>query len=526
MELIDDIAYTTRGRIVESDAKIGCNNDVYITLAERDLETVMHLLSASAYELASLFCVEGFDAHAAYTLLYAFEKKPYKEIAVFRLPLRWESAPSITSSFPSASWYEREATDGYGIRFTNPFDERRLFLHESYPEGFHPLQKGFKNSELDTMENGEPTGAGEYQFRKVAGEGVYEIPVGPVHAGIIEPGHFRFSVIGETIYHLEIRMFYKHRGIEKLAEGKTPEECVRIAESISGDEKVSNAVAYCNAIEKLCCIRPPERAWRLRTVFLEMERIYSLLGDLAGMCVDVAFPVGASPFFILREEILRQNKALTGSRFMKDVIGISGLKKDVPEDALKQLPTFLDKCIETFEESVEYVRSTPSVIDRFEKTGVIRKELLAALHITGPMARSNGLSTDTRIYHPYGLYEKIKPNVKTVDEGDVLARFETKASDILDSCRMIKKALDDLPSGPVSTDYAIRDGYATSLVECARGQSFHWIWVKNGVVDRYKIRTASFCNWQAIEHAVIGNIVPDFPLINKSFNLSYSGTDL
>ena len=178
------------------------------------------------------------------------------------------------------------------------------------------------------------------------GDGVYHVAVGPVHAGIIEPGHFRFSVIGEPIFNLEVRMFYKHRGLEKLAEGKAPDDCVKIAETISGDETVANAVAYCIAVEKICGTEVPKRALQLRTVLLELERIYSHLGDLAGMCVDVAYPVGASPFFILREEILRQNDNLTGSRFLKGAVTVGGLTKDLSAEALKQLSTYLVKLLE------------------------------------------------------------------------------------------------------------------------------------------------------------------------------------
>ena len=175
----------------------------------------------------------------------------------------------------------------------------------------------------------------------MTGDGVYHVAVGPVHAGIIEPGHFRFSVIGETIFNLEVRMFYKHRGLEKLAEGKAPSECVKIAETVSGDETTANAVAYCMAVEKICDVEVPRRALQLRTLLLELERVYSHLGDLAGMCVDVAYPVGASPFFILREEIFRQNEALTGSRFQKGAVAVGGLTKDLTSESLKGLSTYL-----------------------------------------------------------------------------------------------------------------------------------------------------------------------------------------
>ncbi len=383
--------------------------------------------------------------------------------------------------------------------------------------------KSFKNGKIEVATASDQN---EYCFKQVEGEGVYQIPVGPVHAGIIEPGHFRFSVIGETIFNLEVRLFYKHRGLEKLAESMKPQDCVRIAETISGDETVANAVGYCNAVEKICSLEIPKRALQLRTVLLELERIYSHLGDLAGMCVDVAYPVGASPFFILREEIFRQNEALTSSRFMKDILAVGGLIKDVPEGALKNLSNYLLSFPERLNDATGIDSTYFSVVDRFETTGKVKAEILEPLHITGPVARASGKMCDTRITHPYGLYPELKLKGRTQANGDVLARFNLKAKEVQDSVKIIQRLLNEVVNGDISVPCQIKDGYALSLVEAPRGQNVHWVQIKDGLIYRYKVRTASFCNWQAMEHAVLGNIVPDFPLINKSMNLSYAGTDM
>ena len=409
------------------------------------------------------------------------------------------------------------------IEFTGAFDTRRLFLHENYPSDFHPLLKSFKNGKIEMP---SPDNKNEYVFKQIEGEGVYQIPVGPVHAGIIEPGHFRFSVIGETIFNLEVRLFFKHRGLEKLAEGLKPQDCVKIAEAISGDETVANAVAFCIAIEKICGIAVPRRAVQLRTVFLELERVYSHLGDLAGMCVDVAYPLGASPFFILREEIFRLNEALTGSRFLKGMLAVGGLTKDVDEQNLKSLSTYIEGFPKKLNAATGIDNSFFSVIDRFETTGKVKPEILSLLHITGPVSRASGKMTDTRINHPYGFYKELKLKTRTLPNTDVLARFNLKATEILDSIKIIHNIISNLDKGEISAIFEIKDGYALSLVESPRGQNLHWVYIKDGLLDRYKVRTASFCNWQAMEHAVLGNIVPDFPLINKSMNLSYAGTDM
>jgi Ni,Fe-hydrogenase III large subunit/Ni,Fe-hydrogenase III component G len=500
----------------------GLNNELYLSLNRTDLQKTLNVMDENSFELISLFCVEDF-AEKGFTLFYAFEITGFEQIMVLQHSLSGNQAVSIAKTFPSACWYEREVTDGFGIEFQGAFDTRRLFLHETYPLDFHPLLKSFKNRKIESVTLDNQNG---YVFKQVEGEGVYQIPVGPVHAGIIEPGHFRFSVIGETIFNLEVRLFYKHRGLEKLAEGRAPQDCVRIAECISGDETVANAVAFCNAIEKICGLTLPKRVLQLRTIMLELERIYSHLGDLAGMCVDVAYPVGASPFFILREEIFRQNDALTNSRFMKGIIAVGGLSHDLPESSLKNISSYLGSFPERLGFATAIDNSYFSVIDRFETTGRVKPEILWPLHITGPVARASGKKSDTRIDHPYGMYKYLKLKEKTQTNGDVLARFNLKAAEVLDSVKIIQRLIRELEGNEVFEPCQIRDGCAFSMVEAPRGQNVHWVQIKNGVVNRYKVRTASFCNWQAMEHAVLGNIVPDFPLINKSMNLSYAGTDM
>lgn len=227
----------------------GKNNEFYIHLREEEFLKIMSALPYKGFVLISLFCVQDFEENPDFTLFYIFRLTGFTDVFAFMRHVRTE-VTSIAAVFPSACWYEREIRDGFGIEFTDAFDKRRLFLHEAYPDDFHPLLKSFKNGKIQAVENPEET----YLFKQVEGEGVYQIPVGPVHAGIIEPGHFRFSVIGEPIFNLEIRLFYKHRGIEKLADGKRPPACVPIAEAISGDETVANAVAFCMAVEKIAGI--------------------------------------------------------------------------------------------------------------------------------------------------------------------------------------------------------------------------------------------------------------------------------
>ena len=513
-ELLGSSGYASR--ITE-----GSNGEYYLLVREEEFAPAIESLATHKCILAGLFCVQGFRTGGRFSLLYVFEKKTSLLVLIRDSD---GTATSIARIFPAANWYERECRDGFGIDFTGAFDTRRLFLHETYPDGFHPLCKEIPNHPAAMKDHVDP--AGEYPFRTVQGEGVYQVPVGPVHAGIIEPGHFRFSVIGETIFNLEIRMFYKHRGIEKLCEGMNPEACVRVAESVSGDESVANAAAYCMAVEKITGTRVPDRAWYLRTILLELERMYSHLGDQAGMLVDVAFPLGANQFSVLREELFRLNAQLTGSRFMKGMLKAGGLARDIRKGDLQSLLVAIRQFRKRYRVGLKIVLSTPSVVDRFATTGTIRKELLRPLNITGPAGRAAGGKVDVRISHPYGIYGQYIPTPHRLHDGDVLARFTVKAGEVLDSCDLIERVIAAMPEGPVCADVTAKDGYALSVVESARGQNLCWVWIRNGRVERCKFRTASFCTWQAIEHAVLGNIVPDFPVINKSLNLSYAGTDL
>ncbi|KTB48013.1 Ni,Fe-hydrogenase III large subunit [Dehalogenimonas alkenigignens] len=504
-------------------SRAGADGTEYLSISVVALvEAAEELKRQPGVVLIGLWAAEAFGA-PGFTLFYAFEQRGAPAFFILEVRLPGNRGMSIAGEFPAASYYEREVSDGFGIEFDGAFDRRRLFLHEVYPDGCHPLRKSFDGGKVLPA---RITPEREYAFREFGGEGIYQIPVGPVHAGIIEPGHFRFSVIGETIFNLETRHFWKHRGLEKLAEGRTADAVVQLAETVSGDESAANACGLAMAIERVAGTVVPRRAWELRTAALELERIYSHLGDLAGMVVDVAYPAGAAPFFILREEILRWNAELTGSRFLKGFIVPGGVSRDIPIDFLEDLHEYTECFLARFDAALDDIYNSAWVIDRLETTGIVKPELVSPLNLTGPVARASGARVDNRIDHPYGLYQELKPEIQTDEAGDVLGRFQVKAGEIEESLRLIRDAVNLEETGPVRAECRPGSGYAAAAVEAARGQNLHWVYFKNGRVDRWKARTASFSNWLAMEHAVIGNIVPDFPLINKSMNLSYAGNDL
>lgn len=491
----------------------------YYAIPQENLENILTAELARESRLVWIFCTDESRSGGSFRLWYVMEEAGKSAFVV--LVIETDEPLSVAALYPVASYFERKISDEFGIRFRGSYDERRLLLHECYPDGFYPLKKATINGQIQPINHPEP-----YQFREVKGSAVFQVPVGPVHAGIIEPGHFRFSVIGETILNLEIRLGYLHRGIEKLAEGVDLYAGVRVAESISGDESAANACCYAMAVESIASIPVPDRAVWLRGLLLELERAYSLLSDLAGMVTDVAFSAAAARFLVIREKLQRSCELLTDSRFLKGIISIGGLSRDIPDDLLVSLKDTIAQTVIDLKDVFSWTLTIPSVIDRFATTGVIREPLIDPLSLSGPIARASGGTVDIRIDHPYGWYTEHPPVVISKKDGDVLARFSLKGEEVLASLGSIMTLIQDIPKGPVSVISEFPNGFALSAVESPRGRTLFWIRVENGKIERFAVSTASFCNWHAIEHAVMGNIVPDFPVINKSLNLSYAGTDL
>lgn len=430
--------------------------------------------------------------------------------------------PSLTTEVPCAEWYEREMRDMLGLIPIGHPELKPLVLYDDWPSGEFPLRKDFPQ---DRRVPRVPIG---YDYRKVEGEGVFEIPVGPVHAGVIEPGHFRFSVAGEPILNLELRLGYAHKGTEKLFERSSYAKGVFIAERISGDSSFSHSLAFCQAVEGMTRAAP-ERAEYLRTIYAELERIYNLLGDVGGIALDVAFNVAAHHAYIMREKLLDLNDFLVGSRLLRGVNCLGGVRKDVPPDKVPKVVDELVRLKLDLRDFASLVLGTQSVLDRTETTGVVSLVTARDLNLVGPVARASGLDRDVRRDHPYAAYRQMSFRVPVRYEGDVQARLSVKLDEIGESISLVEQALGGLPLGAIREDVGeIEEGRTSmSLVESPRGELVHWtVSGREGTPFRHKVRDASFHNWRAMETAVLGNIVPDFPLINKSFNLSYSGSDL
>jgi Ni,Fe-hydrogenase III large subunit/Ni,Fe-hydrogenase III component G len=437
---------------------------------------------------------------------------------------RLEAAqPELTSLAPfhyPASRFEREIRDLFGIVFTNHPDPRPLVKHGFWPDSYYPLRKDANAQEF--TDDGQP-----FPFTPVGGEGVYEIPVGPVHAGVIEPGHFRFSVMGETIIDLKSRLYFTHKGTEKLFEGRDPFDGVELAERVSGDTSVGHALAYCQAVEAAADVDVPPRARYLRVIVLELERLYNHIADVGAIINDTGFAIAHAHCSRIREQLLRLNKRLTGSRLLRGVLCPGGLVHDLslPRD----LTARVEAVVADFDEIVEICLKNTLVLDRLEGTGVLKSQLAKDHGVLGYVARASGIDIDARRDHPFAAYQHLTFSVPVFTSGDVKERVSVRVEEVHESAELIQQACRHLPSQHVRADLGRLDAFtpAFGIVEGWRGRIVHWIMTgDDGRLHRVKIVDPSFFNWPALSHALVGNIVPDFPLCNKSFNQSYSGNDL
>ena len=427
---------------------------------------------------------------------------------------------SLAKDIYSASLFEREIWEMFGIEPRGNPDLRRLNLHdEVWPQGNYPLRKDF---------SAKPQGnTGEYKFSRVEGEGIFEVPVGPVHAGIIGPGHFVFSAAGEPIINLEIRLGFTHRGVEKLFEGRSCLDAVKLSELVSGDSSFAHSLSFVMSIEKICAVSIPEQAGYLRGIYLELERMYNHVNDIGGIAVDVGFSFPAALASVIKEVILQLNEKLASSRYLKGANTVGGVLKGIDNEKKEALLNALRKIKPDFAQLVKILDSSVSFMDRVDSTGVLKRKTAEDLGITGPAGRASGINSDLRKYFP-GVYHEAKLKTATQESGDVLARLRVRIAEFEESMRLLEVFLGKIvPGKSINVPVSLKEGCALGYTEGWRGQVLYWVQINSsGMIDRCKIVDPSFHNWQGLSYAVLGNIIPDFPLCNKSFDLSYPGNDL
>ncbi len=483
-----------------------------------DLVETAAALMAQGMRLA---LVSGHDDGDQLRVVYLFTSGPPDTRVELNLDVD-PSEPTVPTlsgiSFP-AGRFEREIQDLFGIVPVGHPQPRRLVLHQHWPEGWHPMRR----------ESGDPppmvTGAGPYPFVPVEGTGVYEIPVGPVHAGLIEPGHFRFWVVGETILRMKARLWFVHKGIERLFEGRDPQAGLQLAERISGDTAVGHALAYCQAVEDAWQMEVPSEATVLRGMLLELERLYNHVADIGALCNDVGFGVAQAWALSLREHLLQLNGRVTGHRLLREGVVLGGARVEV-------LPTDgeLAEASQRFEELVGLITSSSLVMERFTGTAVLDEGHALDLGVVGVTGRASGLAFDARQAHPWvAMPGSFLPALRT--EGDVKARFEVRVEETRHSLYLLRDfgersgALESVTES--SRAHPGRSASGVGITEAWRGAAVHRVELgPDGRLTRVKVVDPSFHNWPALPVSLADTIVPDFPLANKSFNLSYAGNDL
>jgi Ni,Fe-hydrogenase III large subunit len=451
------------------------------------------------------------------TIHMAIIDEPAAEIAVLSLDCPDRNYPSVGVRHPPALRLERAANDLFGLIAEGLPDTRPWLDHHRWGVRF-PL-----GDRIDTLSKPAP-----YRFLPAEGDGLHQIAVGPVHAGIIEPGHFRFTASGETVVRLEERLGYTHKGIEGLMIGANLERTVQLAGRVSGDSTVAYAYAFSKAAEAALELVVPDRAIWLRALLAELERLANHLGDIGAICNDASFVLMHAHCSVLRESVLRASHSAFGHRLMRDIIVPGGVTRDIDDEGAEIILKTLDNIRRHFPHLIELYDNTASLQDRTVDTGVLKPALARQYAAGGYTGRASGRSFDARRTLTYPPYDSLRFEVPVLNEGDVNARVWIRVREVEQSLSLIDQILNRLPDGPTGTHAGhrreAREGMA--IVEGFRGDVLVWLRVRDGRVERCHLRDPSWFQWPLLEAVIENNIVADFPLCNKSFNCSYSGHDL
>ncbi len=417
---------------------------------------------------------------------------------------------------PAAAWFERMIADLWGHRPEDAPDPRPWLDHGKWPTtaplSSRPLPRG-----------GPPEPP---EFLESEGDDLSQIPVGPIHAGIIEPGHFRFTVSGETIVRLETRLGYAHKGALQLMRGKTPRAAARFAARLSGDTTVAHSIAFARATEAAAGTEAPPRAAALRGLMGELERIANHLGDCGAIAGDASFAYLPTRFTLHREAILRAGAAAFAHRLMMDIVIPGGVALDIAPAGADAILPALAAIEAELPDLVGIYDNHASLTDRMVGTGIVSRDLAGRLAAGGVVGRASGRAADLRLHPGYPPFETLKPSAVTRAEGDVDARMRVRFAEITDSLRLVRALLAALPEGAVSVPLPMASGEGIGWAEGFRGDIWHWLRLDGGLIASVFMRDPSWLHWPLLEQAIRGNIVADFPLINRSINASYSGVDL
>ncbi len=453
---------------------------------------LLAMLAQEDWTLVALFA-DGTDIH----LVLRDESDGSQGLVRYAAPSR--RFPSVGRVRPGAIRLERAIREIHGIEADESPDARPWLDH----------------------------GSAAYAFLPAEGEGIHQIAVGPVHAGIVEPAHFRFHANGELIVRLEERLGYAHKGIEALAAGRTTMEAARLAARISGDSTIAHSLAYARAVEQALGLSVPVRAVYIRALMAELERIANHFGDFAAICGDAAFTLILAQATTARERVLQACETSFGHRLMMDRVVPGGVTMDLPPDAPARIQRLVDECERTLSYLYRAYESKPSLLDRMVSTGVTLSELVHRFGAGGFVGRAAGRAVDARKSPGYAPYDNLDFDVPLSLTADVHARLTIRVQEMRQSFRLIRQILERLPDGEIRVELAAARGEGVAMVESFRGDIFAYVQLDDfGRIARYHPRDPSWFQWPLLEAAVEGNIVADFPLINRSFNCSSAGHDL
>ena len=465
--------------------------------------------------IASLF---GSPSESGETRLFAIMADGKNGSIKITSTIVQNSYPSITPECPQASIFEREIAEQWAVIPEGHPDFKPLRYHPSYREGRDAWNR--KPDEIRPSDR---------NFHRVSGEEIHEVAVGPVHAGIIEPGHFRFQCHGEDVFNLEISLGYQHRGIEKALIGGPSQKTIHLMETLAGDTSIGHSMAYCQIVEALSGINPSPRTHSLRGIMLELERIANHTGDLGALANDVAFLPTASYCGRIRGDYLNMTAMICGNRFGRNMIRPGGVAHDIDDNIRETLIKRLGETFKDTQNAVELLWDSSSVLSRFEDCGKLQPEICRQLGIVGPAARACGFETDVRFDFPSGVYRFCQIPVANYYTGDVFARAYVRWLEIKSSVNFIGELLHSITSGELTKEATAisPDSMAVSFIEGWRGEICHAALTRSdGSFKTYKIVDPSFHNWAGLENVMKDEEISNFPVCNKSFNLSYCGNDL
>lgn len=470
-----------------------------------------------------LMTMVGRDAGDSIELLTAFDAGRQIEVLRSAVPMADPRYPALTPVLPAAGWYERELAELLGVQPEGHPDLRTLLLPPDWPPNVFPLRKQVSREERLAF---QPLPRSSV---RVEGSGVFTIPYGPVRSGIFETAQFVVATAGEDVLHVDMQPGYKHRGVEKQFEQLTLPRAVLLAEQVSGTGTIAHSMAFCQAVERALGLAVPPAARWLRVLAAELERLYNHYDVIARLCDDASQSIAQAQFAALKEDVLRCNARTSGSRFLRGVNCLGGVRQRPDREALTTLRRDLDALQRRSDDRLALLVQTNSFIDRLIGTAVLSTQLAEQFAALGPVARASGLNNDCRVERPYAAYDHCDWEVATGPAGDAMERLRVRMLEIGQSFSLIAQVLEALPAGPLATSLPpeLPAGAAFGWAESARGEVLYWVHLgTDGRIERCKVRSPSFVNWPLFTRAIAGNVLTDFGFAEHSFGLTQAGCDL